>query len=147
MLNIDDYWLDDNQLIEISHKVPSTQWGKKLSTEAWPQLYQGILSSNTYRGCAAGLFSLYTSVRRCISLHQIEQIIVELDQSLKISQVCRSGSEQYSGAFLSITNAWQRSHSDLTIDQIVASLESELIYVSQLFVKARQNEMTSHSVF
>jgi hypothetical protein len=59
-MDIDDHWLDNNELDRTSTQEPSTTWGKELMREAWPKRYPGLLSSDTYRGSG-----LLTSVRPC----------------------------------------------------------------------------------
>jgi hypothetical protein len=137
-MNIDQYWLDDNALARISRQVPSTNWGKELMRDAWPKRYPGLLSRDTYRGCAIVLSMLCASMRRGISVREIQQLVEGVDQSLKTSTTLRPPSDLYGGASLTIVNAWTTA-ADLgfTAEQIAAAYESELIYAAQMFIKAR----------
>jgi hypothetical protein len=140
-MNVDQYWLDDEELGRISRQVPSTSWGMELMSAAWPKMYQGLLSSDTYRGCAAVLATLRAYVRSGSSIREIQGIIDQVDQSVKTSRSFPAGSDGCGGAILTTTNAWQRTEAGLSADQIAAAFESELIYVAKLFVRARQYEL------
>jgi hypothetical protein len=140
-MTVDQYWLDDAELARISRQTPSTSWGVELMSTAWPKLYPGLLSSDTYRGCAAVLAMLRAYVRPGSSILDIQNVIEQVDQSVKQSRSFPAGSDGCGGATLTTTNAWQRTESGLSPSQIAAAIESELIYVAQLFVRARQHEL------
>src|SRR5262249_10822698 len=75
--------LHDDQLVYLSHQSPSTAWGRELMQDAWPKLFQGLLSSETYRGYASVLSMLYQQVRTGISVSEIQKLIEIADQRLK----------------------------------------------------------------
>jgi tetratricopeptide (TPR) repeat protein len=145
-LRIDEHWLDDAELARISRQVPSTAWGKELMRDAWPARYQGLLSSDTYRGCAMVLSTLFGNMRVGMQIGELVQIIGSVDQSIKTSHTLPTGTDRCGGASLAITNAWQRAHSGLTIDQIGMAFESELIYAAQMFMKAHQQEIAGEKL-
>ena len=145
-MSIDDFWLDDAQMMEISCRRPSTRWGEQLISDTWPARYAGLVSSDTYRGCAIVLLALHSGTVSGISLLEIEQLIDDVDHAVKRSNRLVAGSDACGGALLTTTNAWDTAHAGLTSDQIRAALESELIYAAGKFVIARQLEMSGHTI-
>lgn len=139
-MGIDQYWLSEVRLQQLSRQMPSTSWGISLMRDAWPRVYTHLLSSDTYRGCTAALSLLCAEVRSETPLFRVVQVIEAADQSLKQSSMFPPGSDASGGAGLVLTNAWQRSQSGLNSAQLAAAFESELIYASQLFMQAQQYE-------
>jgi hypothetical protein len=141
-MNIDDHWLDDNELARISAQHPSTRWGAELMRGAWPKRYPTLLSSETYRGCAIVLSTLLASMWQGISVREIQRLVEGVDQSLKVSRILQAPNDQYGGASLTVVNAWTTA-ADLgfTAEQIAAAYESELIFAARMFVIARQRAM------
>jgi hypothetical protein len=139
-MNIDLPWLDDTQLLQLSLRTPSTIWGRNLMQSAWPRRYPGLVSSDTYRGCAIVLNALRANLRHGATLQEIEFAINAIHDSLQVSQSLRHGSDRHAGAALTVTNAWESSHSGVTPPQYIEALESELIFVATRFAEARRHE-------
>lgn len=135
------FWLDDLQLKKISHQFPSTPWGIELMETVWPRHFAELCSSETYRGYATVLSIVSAQMYRGISISGIEQIIEDVDRSLKTAAAAAA---VRGGATLAITNAWERAHCGITSDQVGAAYESELIYAANMFVRARQYEMAGY---
>jgi hypothetical protein len=145
-VNVDYFALDDDALLRISRLTPSTPWGNELIKEAWPKIYPSLLSSDTYRGCATVLSALRAQAPKGTSLAVIERAIDAVDQSLKKSEIFVPDSDGCGGAVLTVTNAWQRTQSGLTADQLVDALESELIYSARMFMLAREREIAGQKL-
>ena len=140
-MDVDDYWLDDSQLAHLGRQAPSTAWGAQLMRDVWPKRYPGLLSSATYRGCAIVLSMLRAQMRAGVSVPEIQQLVEQVDQSLKTSRVLQADGDLSGGANLTIVNAWTTAAElGLTAEQIAAAYESELLYAAKTFVLARQHE-------
>lgn len=136
-MNIDQSWLDDGQLARISRQRPSTEFGRSLF-ERWGERYPELLSSDIYRGCAIVLSMLTEEcARRGHTITAIEQIIDEIHDCVRASGRLPAGTDLQAGATLSLSNAWQSAHSGVTASQAATAYESELIYVANLFLRAR----------
>jgi hypothetical protein len=138
--NIDDYPVVEERVMQISHRVPQTAWGRELMTDAWPKLYESGLTSETYLGCVAVLLTLTPHLRQGMTLKDIEQKVTAIDQSLKNSKLFVPGSDRAGGALLAVTNAWQRTHAGLSAEQLLIAFDSELIYAAKMFIAARARE-------
>jgi hypothetical protein len=140
-MNIDDHWLDDAQMTEFSRRTPSTAFGRELMPK-WAARYPELLSSDTYRGCAVVLATLFKLLRgREPTIGTIEQTINILDQALWASKNFKPGTALTGGASLTVANAFQSAHSGVRPDQIVEAYESEAIYVAKKFIEARRREL------
>jgi hypothetical protein len=145
-MNIDNYWLDDARLDDIRREIPSTAWGRELMTTAWPKRYPGLLSSETYRGCAIVLSALNASIRSTMQLSEIGRIIENLGHSIKTSRNYPAGSDRCGGAVMTVTNAWEGAHGGISVTQITEALESELIYAARMFGAARKQESAGNKL-
>ncbi len=130
-------WLDDNSLIQIASREPSTAWGQDLFSTAWPQRFPTILSSDTFRGCASVLARIFASMRYGVTLSEIERSIDAVDSLVRMLP---SGTDFTGGAALAIVNQWNDARA-INVNLFPAKLESELIYVARLFVTARRLEL------
>jgi hypothetical protein len=138
IMNMDSAWLNDTQMRQLSMRAPSSAFGQD-AMRLWPQQYPGLLSAETYRGCAIVLWMLYNQLRtQFVSLALIESTIDAAHQALLVSKSIPPGSDIQGGATLSLTNAWQRSHSGVSAQQAVEAFESESIYAAKKFVQAQQ---------
>jgi hypothetical protein len=133
--------LADHELAGLGVRQPSTPWGAELMRTAWPQRYPGLLSSETYRGCASVLSALLAAMHPGIGVGAIQQLVERVDQAVKGSPIAQTQNDACGGAVLTVTNAWTTA-ADLgfTAPQIAAAYESELIYAAKMFVRARQQE-------
>lgn len=144
--NIGAFWLGDGELAELSRQHPSTPWGTELMREVWPKKNPQLLSSETYRGYATVLSKLHSRMRRGLSISRIEQIIEDVDQSLKSLANFSAPTHASGGAVLAVANAWESAHCGITPDQIAVAYESELIFTAKLFCNARQREMAGETL-
>jgi hypothetical protein len=133
-------WLDDSELLRLSRLAPSTAWGRELMTSAWPQRFPTLLSSDTYRGYATILSRVYGSMRSGTGVKDVEIIINRVDQDYKGETASVVGSDLAGGAGLALANAWSDAHTGVTLEQIAAALESQLIYAARMFATALQQE-------
>jgi hypothetical protein len=146
-MSIGDCWLDDEQLNKLSRQIPSTDVGRRLMQTTWPTRYQGLVSSDTYRGCAIALTMLHTRLRyRELSIGLLESAIEAVDQALQTSPAIRAREHVVGGASLAIANAWQTVHCGLPAAGVVGAYESEAIYAAQKFATARQYEAAGHQL-
>ena len=140
-MNVDEYWLNDESLAEISRRVPSTDWGRQWLRDLWPKMHPVLMPSELYRGYAMALSILCAHMRPGIRLSEIGRIIDSVDQAAQTATSLPVGAEQTEGFALAIANAASRTQSGaVPADQLVAAFESELIYVARLFAEARRHE-------
>jgi hypothetical protein len=140
-MNLDDHWLNDEQMAALGRRIPSTAFGKEL-TPKWAARYQGLLSSDTYRGCAIVLETLFKLLQgRAPTLAAIEQTILGLDEGFRRSKVFQAGTALTGGASLAIVNALQSTRSGVAAHQVVAAYDSEAIYAAGRFIEARRREL------
>lgn len=102
-----------------------------------------LLSSETYRGCAAAVSYLRARVTPQTPIFEIVQAVEDADRALGASTTFPMGSDGACGAALVLASAWRWSQSGLTAAQMEAALESERIYAAQLFIQARERESRS----
>jgi hypothetical protein len=140
-MNVDEHWLDDNSLTELSRRVPSTDWGRQWLRDLWPKMHPVLMPSELYRGYAMALSILCAHVRPGIRLSEIGRIIDSVDEAAQTATSLPVGAEQTEGFALAIASAASRTQSGaVPADQLVAAFESELIYVARLFEEARRHE-------
>jgi hypothetical protein len=137
-MNIDDFWLDDAALVQVSRRVPSTALGRQLMTQTWPERFPSVCSSESYRGYAIVLSMVCAYIHSGIDLRAIERVIDGVDQCVKTSNTFRPYTDICGGAVLALANAWESAHCGITPAEVVAAYESELIYAAGMFVRARQ---------
>ena len=133
-------WLDDSELLRLSRMAPSTPWGRELMTNAWPQRFPSLVASDTYRGYATILSRVYGSMRSGIGVKDVEIIIGRVDQEYQGQPKAAAGSALAGGAGLALANTWSDAHTGISVEQIAAALESQLIYAARMFVTALQQE-------
>jgi hypothetical protein len=140
----DQFWLDDDRLAHLARQTPSTQFGVELMAK-WPARYPGLLSSDTYRGCAIVLSKLVDLLaNRSVTTYDIEQAIEAVDRMVKSPTALALGDDLRGGAGLTTANAWESAHSGVSPQQVVAAYESELIYAAKMFLTARGRELSGH---
>jgi hypothetical protein len=140
-MHIDNYWLSDTELSQLSRQIPSTEFGNELMSK-WPARYPGLLSSDTYRGCAIALFALSTSLNGgMVTIAAIEQAIETLHDSLVKSNTFAVGMDRQGGATVTLSNAWEGADSGVSARQAVEAYESEAIFAARMFVRAREQEL------
>ena len=138
-MTIQEYWLNDEELIRLSRRMPSMAFGIELMRDAWPQMFRGVCRSSEYRGVAIVLSMLLAQVPTPIGLPDLGEVVNRVDRCLKASKTLDADPQLRGGAVLEGVNAWKLVHqSDLATDLIVASWESKLIYTAKMFVAARQ---------
>lgn len=136
-MNIDTFWLDDAAMARISCQTPSTPSATKFMEDVgW--IFRGLDVSDTYRGYVIVLSALSSNIRSEMSLHDIEQLIESVRQSLLVSQTLPSGTARVGGASLAATNAWEYSHAGISTQDFIAACEAQLIYAAQKFIAARK---------
>jgi hypothetical protein len=137
---MDVKWLDDSELLRVSRLAPSTALGRELIASAWPQRFPTLLSSQTYRGYATILSRVYGSMRAGHGVKDVESIITRVAQEYKGQTASTAGSALAGGAGLAVANAWSDAHAGISVEQIAAALESQLIYAARMFADALQQE-------
>ena len=130
-------WLIEPEIARISAQDPSTPWGQQLFRDVWPHRFPTVLSSDTYRGYASVLSRMLMSMRKGMSLTEIEALI---DREDRIYKTLQPGTAFTGGAGLAVTNAWQDAHG-IDVNLFGALLESQLIYTARMYVTARRMEM------
>jgi hypothetical protein len=133
-------WLDDGELLRLSRLAPSTPWGRELMTSAWPQRFPTPLSIDAYRGYATVLSRVYGSMRSGIGIRDVEGIISRVVLECKNQPQPAAGSALVGGAGLALANTWSDAHTGITVEQVAAAVESQLIYAARLFANAYQEE-------
>jgi len=136
VVNIDNFWLEDQALARISRQTPSTPPVATLLRDLWPKMFEGLMSSETYRGCAAVFGALSQHGR--MDVGRAEQIINSVDQSLNASSTLLPGTDGFGGAKNAIAAAWDTAHCGYTGAELAAAYESGLIYSAIMFQRARQ---------
>ena len=123
-MNIDDFWLDDNDLSGLSRQVPSTKIGEQLMRR-WKERFLDLQPSDFYRGYAIVLSTLCKHMRSGNTISAIDQIIDRIHDSRMASKTFPPGTDLTAGAVLAAGNAWEGAHSGVTADQVAAAYESE----------------------
>jgi hypothetical protein len=129
-------WLSETDLARISAQNPSTDWGRQLFRDVWPQRFPTVLASDTYRAYASVLSRIHTSMRKGMTLAEIEVLI---DREDRIYRNLQPGTVFTGGAGLAVTNALQNAHS-VHASLFADTLESELIYAARMYMTARGME-------
>ena len=135
----DDLWLGDEELLRLSHQIPSTKIGKQLLPR-WKERFVDPMPSLLYRGYAIVLWTLWKQMRAEMTIAGIEQSIDRVHDSRMKSKLFVRGTDLDAGAVLAAANAWEGAHCGLTADQFAGAIESELIYAATLFINARSRE-------
>jgi hypothetical protein len=151
-MNFDRYWLDDQQMIELSERTPSTEFGRELMSE-WPSRYPTRNSSAAYHGYATALWVLVRHVtpQACTNA-SITAAIQVLDASVKESiqefHESKPDFDDYSNvdrnqalgaAALALLNSWERTQCGADPQDLVGLYESEAIYAARKFREARES--------
>ena len=138
-MNIDDFYLSDEELSRLSRQVPSTKIGKELFPK-WKERFVDPQPSEFYRGYAIVLWMLWKNMPDRITIAGIERIIDQVHDLRMASKLFLRGTDLDAGATIAASNAWEATRSGVKSGEIPGAYEFELIYTAGLFVEARSRE-------